>query len=92
MKENKKLKEFRNAINKECTIKKHSHVMEITFRDEDDANWFENIFEHLQKESAVCCLMPIRPENAPSKFIFNVKDIDKLIKLIKNDNSILNGI
>jgi hypothetical protein len=48
------------------------------------AGWFEGVFEHFQRESAVCCLMPIRPKNAPPKFIFNIKDMKKFIELIKD--------
>lgn len=84
MKSDTKLKELRKLLeDKNCIIKMHSNVMEITFEREEDASWFENIFEHYQRESAVCCLMPIRPKNAPPKFIFNVRDMDKFIELIK---------
>lgn len=82
----KKIEELKNGLNdRNCVLKKHSDVIEITFEREKDADWFENIFEYLQKKSAVCCLMPIRPKNASPKFIFNVKDMDKLIKLIKDN-------
>ena len=81
-----KLEELKKALkNRNCTIEKHSNVLEITFEREEDGNWFENIFEYYQKESAVCCLMPIRPKNAPPKFIFNIKDLDRFIELIKED-------
>jgi len=81
-----KLEELKKAIkNRNCTIKKHSNVLEITFEREEDGNWFEDIFKYYQKESSVCCLMPIRPKNAPPKFIFNVKDMDKFIELIKEN-------
>ena len=84
MESNTKLEELKKALKgRNCTIEKHSNVMEITFEKEEDGNWFEGIFEYYQKESAVCCLMPIRPKNAPPKFIFNVKDMDKFIELIK---------
>lgn len=86
MKSDIKIEELKNAFNgRNCTITLHSNVMEITFEREEDATWFENIFKHYQKESAVCCLMPIRPKNAPPKFIFNVKDMDKFIELIKKE-------
>lgn len=79
-----KIKELKNALkDKNCTIKLHSTVMEITFKKEEYADWFENIFEYYERESAVCCLMPIKPKNAPNKFVFNVKDIDKFIELVK---------
>lgn len=82
----KKVEELKNGLkDRICVLKKHSDVMEITFEREKDADWFENIFEDLQRKSAACCLMPIRPKNAPPKFIFNVKDMDKLIKLIKDN-------
>ena len=84
MKSDTKLEELRKSLkDKNCIIEKHSSVMEITFEREEDANWFEGIFEHYQRESAVCCLMPIKPKNALPKFIFNVKDMDKFIELIK---------
>ncbi len=70
-----------------CTIEKHSSVMEVTFENSADADWFEAIFEDYQKESAVSCLMSMRPkgENARHKFVFNVKDMDKFIELIKKE-------
>ncbi|MGZ7069027.1 MAG: hypothetical protein ACXVH2_07255 [Methanobacterium sp.] len=83
----KKLQELRSVLkDKKCTIKKHSNVIEITFEKEKDADWFEGIFGRLQEEDVACCLMPIRPKNAPPKFIFNIKDIDNFIKLIKDYN------
>ena len=85
----KKLKDLKNAIkSRNCIVKKYSDVIEIKFETEEDADWFQDIFEFLQRESAACCLMPIRPKNAPPKFIFNVKDMDKLIKLIKNTTNV----
>lgn len=82
-----RINELKQAFkDRKCDIKRHSDVMEITFEREEDAFWFENIFEHFQRESAVCCLMPIRPKNTPPKFIFNVKDLDKFIELIKIDS------
>ena len=84
MESNIKLEKLRKALKgRNCSIEKHSNVMEITFKKEEDADWFEVVFGKFQKESAVCCLMPIRPKNAPPKFIFNIKDIDKFIGLIK---------
>jgi len=81
-----KLEELKNALkDKSCKIEIHSNVMEIAFEREEDANWFEGIFEYYQRESAVCCLMPIRPKNAPPKFIFNVKDLNKFIELIQQE-------
>lgn len=86
MEPDKELEELRKLLkDKNCTIEKHSNVMEITFEREEDANWFEDIFEYYQKKSAVCCLMPIKPKNAPPKFIFNVKDMNKFIELIKGE-------
>lgn len=86
MESNIKLEELKNVLkHRKCTLEKHSNVMEITFEREEDADWFENIFEYYQSKSAVCCLMPIKPKNAPPKFIFNIKDIDKFIELIKGN-------
>ncbi len=70
--------------NKNCTIEKHSSVMEITFTRKEDADWFEDIFDY-PRESAVSCLMSMRPSgaNARHKFVFNVKDMDKFIELIE---------
>lgn len=69
-----------------CNVEKHSSVMEITFSKSDDADWFEKVFEDYQRESAVSCLMSMRPpgENARHKFVFNVKDLDKFIELLGN--------
>ena len=86
MEQDKKLEELKKALkNRNCTVKKHSNVMEITFESKEDGDWFENIFEYYQRESAVCCLMPIRPKNAPPRFVFNIKDMDKFIELIKEN-------
>ena len=79
-----KIEELKKAlINRKCTIEIHSDVIEITFEKDEDGNWFEEIFGKLQRESTACCLMPIRPKNAPPKFIFNIKDMDKFIELLK---------
>ncbi len=81
-----KFKELKKALkDRKCSLDLHSNVVEITFEKEEDADWFENNFEKFQKESAACCLMPIRPKNALPKFIFNLKDLNKLIRLI-NEN------
>jgi hypothetical protein len=86
MKSDKKLDELRSILkNRNCNLELHSDVMEITFEKENDGLWFENVFGKLQRESAACCLMPIRPKNAPPKFIFNIKDMDKFIRLIEEE-------
>ncbi|MGF7117681.1 hypothetical protein [Methanobacterium oryzae] len=83
---NKNVEGLKLALkDKNCTLEKHSDVIEIIFQKEEDADWFQDIFDYLQRESAVCCLMPIRPKNTPPKLIFNVKDMDKLISLIKKE-------
>ena len=69
--------------NRNCTVEKHSSVMEITFSQEEDAHWFENIFDDYQRESAVSCLMSMRGANARYKFVFNVKDMDQFINLLE---------
>jgi hypothetical protein len=86
MESNIQIEKLRKALKgRKCSFEKHSNVIEITFKKEEDAEWFESIFGHFQRESAVCCLMPIRPKNAPPKFIFNVKDMGKFIELIKEE-------
>lgn len=72
---------------RKCIIEKHSSVMEVTFENNEDADWFEAIFEDYQRASAVSCLMSMRPkgENARHKFVFNVRDMDKFIELIKKE-------
>jgi hypothetical protein len=83
-----KLQQLKEALkDRKCTVEKHSSVMEVTFENSEDADWFEAIFEDYERESAVSCLMSMRPngENARHKFIFNVKDLDKFIELIKKD-------
>jgi hypothetical protein len=81
-----KLKEILKDRN--CTINKHSSVMEITFSREEDAHWFETIFGDYQRESAVSCLMSMRGANAQYKFVFNVKDMDRFINLLKKSKDI----
>ncbi|HII84084.1 MAG TPA: hypothetical protein HA271_04430 [Methanobacterium subterraneum] len=80
----KRLKKVLKSRN--CTVERHSSVMEITFPKSEDADWFEKVFEDYQRESAVSCLMSMRPrgENARHKFVFNVKDLDKFIELLGN--------
>jgi hypothetical protein len=88
MESDTKIEELRKALkDKNCSIEKHSNVMEITFERGEDADWFENIFEAYQGESAVSCLMSMRPKgkNARPKFVFNVKDMDKFIELVKRE-------
>ncbi|MGB9937793.1 MAG: hypothetical protein ACPK7O_08750 [Methanobacterium sp.] len=86
MESNARIKELERAFkDKKCFIKEHSNVISITFENEKDADWFENVFQKFQLESAACCLMPIRPKNALPKFIFNIKDINKFIELIKEN-------
>jgi hypothetical protein len=83
-----KLQQLKEALkDRQCTIEKHSSVMEVTFENSEDADWFEAIFADYERESALSCLMSMRPkgENAKHKFIFNVKDLDKFIELIKKD-------
>ena len=81
-----KIEELKKALQpRSCTIELHSDVMEITFEKDADGDWFESVFGKFQKKSATCCLMPIRPKNAPPKFIFNIKNIDLFIELIKKE-------
>jgi len=82
----KNVKKLKLALkDRNCILEKHSNVIEITFEKEKDANWFESNFEKFQRESAACCLMPIKPKNAPTKFIFNIMDINKFIELINRN-------
>lgn len=86
MKPVSKLDQLKKALkDKNCIIQKHSRVMEITFEKTEDAEWFESIFEDYQRQSAVSCLMTMRGANARHKFVFNVKDMDNFIKLLKEE-------
>lgn len=86
MEPNEKLEELKEALkDRNCSIEKHSSVMEVTFERTEDADWFESIFEDYQRESAVSCLMSMRGANARHKFVFNVKDMDKFIKLLEEE-------
>ncbi len=87
--EDAKIEELRKALkDRNCSIIERSSVMEITFLREEDADWFESVFDYYQRESAVCCLMPMRGKETSPKFVFNVKDMDKFIELIKADKSL----
>lgn len=80
------IKRLRKVLkSKNCIVEKHSNVMEITFLKSEDADWFEKIFEDYQRESAVSCLMTMRPRgaNARHKFVFNVQDMGKFIVLLE---------
>ncbi len=80
------LEELKKALkDRKCIIEKHSNVMEITFENDNDAGWFEVIFEDYQRQSAVSCLMTMRGANAQHKFVFNIKDMDKFIELLKEE-------
>ncbi len=86
IKPNTELQELKETLkDRKCTIEKHSSVMEVTFEKKEDANWFESIFEDYQRESAVSCLMSMKGANARHKFVFNVKDMDKFIELLKGE-------
>lgn len=84
MESDEKIKKLKEALkDRNCHIEKHSSVMEITFTQKEDADWFGNIFEDYQRESAVSCLMSMRGPNASQKFVFNVQDMNKFIDLIE---------
>ncbi len=84
MESDEKIRKLKEALkDKNCYIEKHSSVMEITFTQKEDADWFENIFEEYQQKSAVSCLMSMRGPNSSQKFVFNVQDMDKFIDLIE---------
>jgi hypothetical protein len=84
MESDEKIRKLKEALkDRNCNLEKHSSVMGITFTQKEDAEWFENIFEDYQRESAVSCLMSMRGPNASQKFVFNVRDMDKFIDLIE---------
>jgi hypothetical protein len=86
MKHNTQLEKLKRVLkDKNCTVEKHSSVMEITFENTEDADWFQDIFEDFQQKSAVSCLMSMRPKNgnARHKFVFNVKDMDLFIEILE---------
>ncbi len=83
----KKVEDLKKAFkDRKCAIEIHSNVIEIIFEKEEDADWFENIFEFLSER--ICCLLfdaNTDQKMRPPKFIFNVKDIDKFIELVKKN-------
>ena len=88
MKSNTKIDKLKETLkDKACTVEKHSNVMEITFENTEDADWFESLFEEYQRKSAVSCLMSMRPkgQNSRHKFVFNVRDMEKFIELLKEE-------
>ncbi len=88
MRADEKLDGLKKALkNRKCIIEKHSSVMEITFEKSEDANWFKDIFDDYEKKSAVSCLMSMRPkgQNFRHKFVFNIKDMDKFVELLKKE-------
>ncbi len=86
MKPVNKIDQLKKALkNRKCIVEKHSSVMEITFEKTEDAEWFEAIFEDYQRQSAVSCLMSMQGANAQHKFVFNIKDMDKFIELLKRE-------
>ena len=81
-----KIDQLKKALKeRKCVVEKHSSVMEVTFSKKEDADWFEAIFVDYQRQSAVSCLMSMRGANTRHKFVFNVKDMDKFIKLLKEE-------
>lgn len=79
------LEKLKKALhNRECTIKQQSKVMEITFKNEEDAEWFENICSSRKGESALSCMMSLKPPGKKQfKFIFNITDIGRFIEIME---------
>ncbi|MGC9516722.1 MAG: hypothetical protein ACP5C3_03375 [Methanomicrobiales archaeon] len=70
---------------RDCKINKQEKVMEIVFNNAEDADWFEDLMESHQGSSSVSCVMSMRPlgQEKNHKFVFNIKDLDRFIELIK---------
>ncbi|MBU4535564.1 MAG: hypothetical protein KKF16_07040 [Euryarchaeota archaeon] len=81
------LEKLKKALdNRECTINQQSKVMEITFKKEVDAEWFENICLSRKGESALSCMMSLKPPGKNQfKFIFNITDIECFIEIMNRD-------
>ena len=87
MANDKKLEELTESLkDRDCKINKQEKVMEIVFNDAEDADWFEELMETSQGSSSVSCVMSMRPlgQEKNHKFVFNIKDLDRFIELIKN--------
>jgi len=82
-----KLEELKESLKGiDCKINKQEKVMEIVFKNADDADWFEGLMETHHGNSSVSCVMSMRPlgRGKNHKFVFNIKDLNSFIELIKN--------
>jgi len=87
MENDNKLEELTESLkDRDCKINKQEKVMEIVFNKAEDADWFEDLMESHRGSSTVSCVMSMRPlgQDKNHKFVFNIKDLDKFIELIKN--------
>ncbi|GAB4309396.1 MAG: hypothetical protein Kow0019_06400 [Methanobacteriaceae archaeon] len=83
-----KLEELRESLKgRDCKINKQEKVMEIVFKNAEDADWFEDLMETHHGTSSVSCVMSMRPlgKGKNHKFVFNIKDTDRFLELIKNN-------
>ncbi|MDI6644807.1 MAG: hypothetical protein QME14_07085 [Methanobacteriaceae archaeon] len=82
-----KMEELKKSLKgRDCKIIKQEKVMEIVFKNAEDADWFEDLMETHHGSSSVSCVMSMRPlgKGKNHKFVFNIKDLGNFIELIKN--------
>ncbi|MDP3035369.1 MAG: hypothetical protein Q8M97_09760 [Methanobacteriaceae archaeon] len=84
-----KMKKLEKILEKRgCSIDLHANVMEMTFKKDEDAEWFEKIVEASPEDSAVSCLMTMKRlgnKKSRHRFVFNVTDMDNFIDLMDED-------
>lgn len=84
--EKEKLEKLEKILEKRgCKMNMQASVMELSFDEDEDAEWFENIVENSPEDSAVSCVMTMKRlgnKKARHKFVFNITDIDNFIDLM----------
>lgn len=87
--EKEKLNKLEKILEKRgCKMNMQASVMELSFDNDDDAEWFEKVIEKSPADSAVSCVMTMNRlgnKKARHKFVFNVTDMDNFIDLIDED-------
>jgi hypothetical protein len=87
--EKEKLLKLEKILEKRgCKMNMQATVMELSFDNDADAKWFEELIEKSPEDSAVSCVMTMNRlgnKKARHKFVFNVTNMDNFINLMDED-------
>lgn len=87
--EKEKLEKLEKILEKRgCNVNMQASVMELSFDNDEDAEWFEEVIENTPEDSAVSCVMTMKRlgnKKARHKFVFNVTDMDNFIDLMDEE-------